>query len=132
MQMKKGLLAVGLAIGLGVLSSTASAMTIYTGVHWADNPASYHSCHVVNVGIVPITDLQVVLHKGDGTVAGTSGVITVLPGQYYQVVASQFYTGFARCRFYSPTAAASHIRGNISVFHFSVNHYETLATEVAR
>lgn len=132
MQMKKGLLAVGLAIGLGVLSSNASAMTVQTGMHWADAPASYHSCQVVNVSNAAITDLQIVLHKSDGTVAGTSGVFTLPPGQMYQVVASASYSGFARCRIYSPTAAGSQIRGNMSVFFFNVNHYETLATEVAR
>lgn len=132
MQMTKGILAIGFAVGLGVLSQNANAMTLYTGPHWADSGASYHACNVVNVGLTAITDLQVVLHKFDGSVAATSGVITLNPGQTLEVVASPSYGGFARCRFYSPTAVGSQLRGNIAVFRWAGTYYETLATEVAR
>jgi hypothetical protein len=134
MQMRKGLLAVGLAIGLGVLGSNAHAMTLHTGPHWADSGASYHACNVTNVSSTNITDLQIVLHRADGTVAGTSGVITLGAGQTFEVVGSPAFSGFGRCRFFSPTASGSQLRANIAVFRFIAagSFYETLSQEPAK
>lgn len=138
MQMTKGLLAVGLAIGLGVLGSNANAMTLHTGPAWAEGGAffsglTYHACNVANVSNTAITDLQVVLHRADGTVLKTSGVTTLGPGQVIEVESQATgYQGFARCRIYSPTATGSQLRGNITVFRWVGTYYESMATEHAR
>ena len=87
----------------------------------------------MNVSSIAITDLQVWLHKYDGTVLSTTGVTTLGPGQVLQVQsAGSGYNGFARCRIFSPTATGSQLRGNITVYRWAGTFYEAWATEPAR
>jgi len=131
MQMKQRLLAVGLALGLGLLGSTANATIWATGPVWGENGSDYHACNVVNVSSVPITDVSIELYKSDGTVLTQSGIITLQPRISFELSLFGGYTGFASCRIFSAVPSWQ-IRGNITVYHWNGTYYETVAHDAAR
>ncbi len=132
MRLKKGLFAIGFAVGLGLLSSNANATLLATGPVWADNGQTYQACNVVNVSNAAITDLQIDLYKSDGTILKTSGVITLNPQHSVEISAFGGYTGFARCRIYSALAQPWQIRGNVTTFRWTGTYYDSVAVEPAR
>lgn len=133
MQMKQRLLAVGFAVGLGLLSTTAHATIWNTSPVWSDGGGAYHACNVANVGAVPITDLRIDLYRTDGTILATTGVFTLNGNQSYELFGSSTYQGFARCRI---SSAVSHwlVRGSIVVYKFNAAgaYYETRVLDHAR
>jgi hypothetical protein len=133
MQLKKHLLTIGFAMGLGLLSSAANATTWATSPVWSDGGGAYHACNVANVSSVAITDLRVDLYKSDGTILSSSGVFTLNPNQSYEAFGVSTYSGFARCRI-SSVATSGQIRGSIVVYKWNGAgaFYETRVLDHAR
>lgn len=130
MQIKQQLLAVGFAMGVGLLSATAHATVWNTGPVWADSPSNYHACNVVNISLATITDVKVTIYKWDGTILATYGPAALAPRRSVEVTGPS-YSGFAHCSI-SSAAAYWQIRGNLVTFRWNGTFYNTLITEPAR
>lgn len=132
MQLKKCLLTVGFAVGLGLLTSHANATVWATGPIHADSGVTNLSCQVTNVSPgQTITDLEVQLFNKDGVVLKTSGVMTLAPNRTFQLWHLN-YTGMGYCRITSAVAVASQIRGNIQTHRFTGTFWEAVNYDTAR
>jgi len=134
MQMKQRLLAVGLVMGLGLMSATAHATVWNTGPVWADGAQNYHACNVNNISLATLTDVTVNVYKADGTLLTSAGPLTLSPRRSAEIslfAGNGGYTGFAYCSI-SSAAAYWQIRGNLVTFRWNGTFYNTLITEPAR
>ena len=131
MQVKKSLLAIGFAMGLGLLTSHADATLWATGPIHADSGVTNLSCQVTNVSSATITDLIVQLFNKDGAVLRTSGVVTLAPNRTFQLWHLN-YTGMGYCRITSALSGASQIRGNIQTHRFTGTYWEAVNYDTAK
>ncbi len=132
MQLKKCLLTMGFAVGLGLVTSHANA-TLYgtvsstTGAIHADSGATNLSCQAANAGSFTITNLVVEMFDKDGVLLRTSGVVTLAPNKTFQLWHLN-YTGMAYCRI----TAAGEIRGNIQTHRWMGTYWKAVNYHAAK
>lgn len=135
MQLKKCLLTVGFAVGLGLLTSHANA-TLWATTSWTTGPIHAESgvtnlsCQVSNVSSVNIPFLLVQIFNKDGVVLKTSGEVTLAPNRTFQLWHLN-YTGMGYCRI-AAAASVSQIRGNIQTHRWTGTYWKTVNYDTAR
>lgn len=114
-------------------STAQSTNILNTSLLYADHPASYHACNVVNVTTANLK-IKIDLINISGTVLGTTGTtpITLNAGLGYELIANpgSNYIGFARCRI--SVVDPANVRANLTVFHSTGTYFESLAVSEAR
>ncbi len=135
MKLKKCLFTMGLAVGLGLLSSYANATlwattSFTTGAIHADSGVTNLSCQVTNISSVNIPFLLVQIFSKDGVLLKSSGEVTLAPNRTFQLWHLN-YTGMGYCRI-AAAASAAQVRGNIQTHRFTGTYWEAVNYDMAK